>query len=261
MGLRSRVVTTLGLLVLAGAAAAACGGGMTGGGYGGGGGVGYGGGTAAMITTEATVIPLWVDADEAAKRAQANGTGMVYALEGDKAKASFWDMSTLELSRAVPFVQVAGTEAEAMAKEWKLLKRPAIAVTDRFGNVVWSAPTSLTPNAIKDAVGRVARSEQANAERLAKLYTSAAVDHGKGRIPQALKTLSTVLTYKGYPAVTEAKALHDRIIAQGSSELAAAVSRASDDPRLAKDEMRRVARAYASTSVEDAARAALDTLH
>jgi hypothetical protein len=102
--------------------------------------------------------PSWTSESEAsAKVAKNGGAVIVYALQGDKNTISMWDDKLVALSKAIPFVQVKGEEAEDLARKWKLQQRPAIAITDRDGIVLYACCVQVTPTRVKRAIEEAQR--------------------------------------------------------------------------------------------------------
>jgi hypothetical protein len=207
--------------------------------------------------TAVQYYPTWSSPSEATAKA-ANGSGMVvYALQGDKVDITMWDQNLAALSKTVPFVELKASTADGFMRRWGIESRPAIAIGDQHGNILWSASTSLSPQKVQQAIQALPSAKNTLSEQLERQVAAARKDIANDKISPALQKLTKVLAYKGYQPAIDAQALYDDLVAKGQASLQANQDLAKSDAGQAKQNIRNLSSQYRNTPVADQAMLAL----
>jgi hypothetical protein len=223
----------------------------------GGGGIGGGGGGAAMGRT---FTPTWTAASEAvAKAGRSANQVIVYAVEGDAKTITMWDQELTTMSQSTVFVQLTGAQAAEFAKRWQIDARPAVAIADAHGNVLWRESASITPGRVRSGIDESKTVAAALEKDLTQALAAAHKAYEQNAISTALQKLNKVLRFAG-PHAADANALRDKIIADGMNQIDSGKQLASSDAKRAKEVLRGLLNSYRGTPVAEQASVALKDL-
>ena len=214
---------------------------------------GGGGGRGGMQRLNPRGEIYWTRAAEAAKKAHKSTSGIVYCIMGDEPPAKIWtNKKLIALSRTVPFVDLKDDAGEKMAQSINLTARPAVILTDPYGNPIWGFGRKLSAQQISAGVNALGQATQALDGKLVQdlAEIKKATDEPDQR-RQVIQQLQDLLRYQGYAAVNEGQQLYDSLLAEARVELDRGIELIDTDQAAAKKVLRTLVSLYPGTPIAE----------
>lgn len=214
---------------------------------------GGGGGRGGMQRLNPRGGIYWTSAAEAAAKAHASTSGIVYCIAGDEPPAQIWtDKKLIALSRTVPFVDLKDGAGEKMAQAINITARPAVILTDPYGNPIWGFARKLSAQQIAAGVNALGQAAQTLNEKLVQDLEEIKKASGEpGQRRQVIQQLQDLLRYQGYAAVGQGQQLYDSLLAEARMELDRGIELIATDETAAMKVLRALVSLYPGTPIAE----------
>ena len=214
---------------------------------------GGGGGRGGMQRLNPRGGIYWTRAAEAAAKAHESTSGIVYCITGDEPPAKIWtNKKLIALSRTVPFVDLKDDAGEKMAQSINLTARPAVILTDPYGNPIWGFARKLSAQQIAAGVNALGQATQALDGKLVQDLAEIKKASGEPeQRRQVIQQLQDLLRYQGYAAVSQGQQLYDSLLAEARVELDRGIELIATDQAAAKKVLHALVSLYPGTPIAE----------